>query len=101
VLQNLGKYEEAEEMNRRALQCREKVLGHEHPDTLNSIWSVAMDMKMNQEYDDALVYYQRACSGYKKVLGEDHPETVECMQQYSALMEEMKQLEVKLLNPTE
>ncbi len=88
-------------MHRRALQYREEVLGPEHPDTLHSVWSVAFFMKNNQKYDDALAYYQRACLGYKKVFGKGHPDTVECMQQYSALMEEMNQLEAEPLGPTE
>ena len=36
-----GKYKAAEEMNPRALDVREKVLGPEHPDTLVSICSLA------------------------------------------------------------
>src|SRR5947199_9944198 len=36
VLQAQGKYEAAEEMNRRALEGREKVLGRDHPSTVRS-----------------------------------------------------------------
>ncbi|KAF2786064.1 hypothetical protein K505DRAFT_368547 [Melanomma pulvis-pyrius CBS 109.77] len=38
VLQYRGKYEAAEEMNRQALEGREKALGKEHPDTLTSVY---------------------------------------------------------------
>jgi hypothetical protein len=41
VLHGQGKYEAAEEMNRRALEKREKVLGMEHPDTLTSVSNLA------------------------------------------------------------
>jgi hypothetical protein len=41
VLQDLGKYEAAEEMNRRALEGREKTLGKKHPDTLISVRNLA------------------------------------------------------------
>ena len=41
VLRSQGKYEAAEEMNRRALEGREKVLGVEHPDTLTSVYNFA------------------------------------------------------------
>jgi Tetratricopeptide repeat len=37
VLQYQGKYEQAEEMNRRALAGYEKVLGVDHPETLTSV----------------------------------------------------------------
>ncbi|KAI9778300.1 MAG: hypothetical protein M1816_004150 [Peltula sp. TS41687] len=36
------KYEAAEEMNRRALEGREKALGKEHPDTLTSVSNLAL-----------------------------------------------------------
>lgn len=36
MLDSQGKYEEAEVMHRQALEAREKVLGREHPLTLNS-----------------------------------------------------------------
>jgi len=36
VLEQQGKYEEAEQMQRQTLDPREKVLGEEHPDTLAS-----------------------------------------------------------------
>jgi hypothetical protein len=41
VFRYQGKYEEAEEMNRRALEGSEKVLGMEHPSTLISVSNLA------------------------------------------------------------
>jgi hypothetical protein len=41
VLRDQGKYEEAEQMNRRALGGREKALGKDHPDTLTSVSNLA------------------------------------------------------------
>ena len=41
VLRGQGKYEAAEEMNRRALDGHEKVLGRDHPDTLTSVSNLA------------------------------------------------------------
>ncbi|KAL8909866.1 MAG: hypothetical protein Q9171_004816 [Xanthocarpia ochracea] len=40
-----GSYNEAEQMNRRALDSREKVLGEEHPDTLTSVSDLASVLK--------------------------------------------------------
>ncbi len=37
----LGKYKEAEQMDRQTLELREKVLGREHPNTLNSMNNLA------------------------------------------------------------
>jgi Tfp pilus assembly protein PilF len=36
-LRNLGEYDKAESVYRRAIQVREKVLGPEHPETLLNI----------------------------------------------------------------
>jgi len=41
VLRDQGKYEAAEEMNRRALDVGERILGPEHPDTLTSVSRLA------------------------------------------------------------
>ncbi|KAH7109669.1 hypothetical protein B0J11DRAFT_420807, partial [Dendryphion nanum] len=41
VLQYQGKYEEAKEMNRRALEGTEKALGKEYPNTLTSAYCLA------------------------------------------------------------
>ena len=41
LLQYQGKYEAAEEMNRRALEGREKVLGKDYPDTLTGVYCLA------------------------------------------------------------
>ena len=41
VLRHQGKYDDAEEMNRRALKGYEKLLGPDHPDTLTSVDSLA------------------------------------------------------------
>jgi hypothetical protein len=43
----IGKYEAAEEMNRRALEGYEKVLGKEHPDTLTSLSDMASVFAMH------------------------------------------------------
>jgi hypothetical protein len=41
VIRNQGKYEKAEEMNRRALEENEKKLEVEYPSTFNSISNLA------------------------------------------------------------
>jgi hypothetical protein len=37
LLDRQGKYEEAEDMNQRTLELREKTLGKDHPNTLDSM----------------------------------------------------------------
>jgi len=45
VLESQGKYEQAEEMKRRALEGSEKALGKEHPDTLTSVSNLALVLR--------------------------------------------------------
>jgi tetratricopeptide (TPR) repeat protein len=90
VLQYQGKYEAAEEMNRRALEGSEKALGKEHPDTLTSVYCLAFLLHQRQQYEAASALYQRASSGYQYVLGPEHPTTVACYEHYSSLTQEMQ-----------
>jgi tetratricopeptide (TPR) repeat protein len=76
VLRFRGKYEAAEEMNRRALSGYEKVLGVEHPNTLTSVGSLALALRDQGKYEAAEGMYRRALTGYEKVLGVEHPHTL-------------------------
>jgi hypothetical protein len=53
MLPGQGKYEAAEEMNRRALAGYEKVLGVEHPSTLTSVSSLASVLQYYGKYHAA------------------------------------------------
>jgi len=48
-----GRYNEAEQINRRALKVREKVLGREHPDTLASVNNLALVLQSQGKYEEA------------------------------------------------
>jgi tetratricopeptide (TPR) repeat protein len=89
VLQNQGKYEAAEEMNRRALEGQEKVMGMEHPHTLISVYCLAYLLQAKGQYDDASVLYQRAIAGLQKTLGPHHPTTLACSEHYSSLLDKL------------
>jgi tetratricopeptide (TPR) repeat protein len=54
VLLRQGKYEEAEQLNRRALAGYEKVLGVDHPTTLTSLHNLAYVLH-NMKLDDRAV----------------------------------------------
>jgi tetratricopeptide (TPR) repeat protein len=71
-----GKYEEAEAMHRRALEAREKVLGHEHPDTLSSVDNLGLVLSRQGRYEEAEAMHRRALEGYEEVLGREHPHTL-------------------------
>jgi Tfp pilus assembly protein PilF len=57
VLSSQGKYEEAEAMERQALEAREKVLGRDHPDTLTSVSNLGLVLSHQGKYDEAESIY--------------------------------------------
>ena len=93
MLRYQGKYEAAEEMNRRALEGREKALGKEYPDTLTSVYRLAFLFHQQQQYEAASVLYQRASNGFEGVLGPKHPTIVACARHYSSLLQEVRQMQ--------
>jgi len=57
VLNSQGKYEEAEQMHRQALELKKDVLGSEHPSTLNSINNLALVLRSQGKYEEAEQMY--------------------------------------------
>ncbi|KAK4651792.1 P-loop containing nucleoside triphosphate hydrolase protein [Podospora pseudocomata] len=76
---NLGKYEEAEQMHRQALQLKEKVLGKEHPATLTSMNNLAVVLRSQGKYEEAEQIHRQALQLREKVLGKEHPDTLSSM----------------------
>ncbi len=87
VLQYQGKYEAAEEMNRRALEGREKVLGVEHPSTLTSVDNLASVLRYQGKYEAAEEMNRRALEGYEKVLGVEHPSTLTSVSNLASVLQ--------------
>ncbi len=72
----LGLVREALPLQEAALAGRRAALGNEHPDTLNSIDSLAHVLHERGQLDKALALYQEAFDGYTKSLGVDHEEAL-------------------------
>ncbi|KAL1995554.1 hypothetical protein VTN49DRAFT_1741 [Thermomyces lanuginosus] len=72
----LGQYREADLMHRRALEKREKVLGYNHPDTLDSIDNLGIALEKQGQYERAEAMHRRALEGREKVLGQNHSATL-------------------------
>ena len=92
MLQDQGKYDEAEKMYRRVIEGREKQLGTKHPDTLHSIHCFAIFLHQLKRYEMASEFYQGACDGFRSKLGPDHPTSVACVNNYSAMQTEKSRL---------
>ncbi len=86
-LQSRGQYKGAEPLLRRALEGFERVLGAEHPDTLNSVNNLAELLRSQGEYAEAEPLYRRALEGYERVLGAEHPSTLNSVNNLAALLE--------------
>ncbi|KAL9591473.1 MAG: hypothetical protein Q9179_007687 [Wetmoreana sp. 5 TL-2023] len=71
-----GRYNDAEQMDRRALNGREKVMGKEHPDTLTSVSNLALVLRDQGKYEEAEQMNRRALDGREKVVGKEHPDTL-------------------------
>jgi tetratricopeptide (TPR) repeat protein len=84
ILENIGsalseqkKYEAAEEIYRRAVEGREKVLGKEHTQTLDSVIDLGNAFYNQGKYKAAEEIYQRAAEGREKILGKEHTLTLD------------------------
>jgi hypothetical protein len=59
-------------MHRRALEAREKMLGREHPSTLNSVTHLGHVLSNQGKYEEAEAMHRRALEAQEKVLGREH-----------------------------
>lgn len=76
MFQHQGKYEGAEQMNRRALDGYEKVLGKTLPSMLTNVSNMALVFQHQPKYEEGEQMNRRALNGYEKVLGKEHPSTL-------------------------
>jgi len=93
VLRCQGKYEAAEEMNRRALQGREKALGVEHPHTLTSVNNLALVLRVRGKYEVAEEMNRRALQGREKALGVEHPHTLTSVNNLASVLRDQGKYE--------
>jgi eukaryotic-like serine/threonine-protein kinase len=71
-----GLYESALPLQEVALATRRRVLGDEHPETLQSINNMGFLLYSLGEFDRAEVLYHEAIEKRRRVLGEEHPDTI-------------------------
>ena len=81
LLQNQGKYAEAEPLFRRAIEISEKALGKEHPTVATDYNNLAVLLQDQGKYAEAEPLYRRAIEIDEKTLGKDHPDVALAIQQ--------------------
>jgi tetratricopeptide (TPR) repeat protein len=82
-----GEYAAAEEMHRRALEGKEKVLGKEHPNTLASMNNLAEVLRDQGKYEQAEKMNRRTLKRKEKVLGKEHPDTLASMNNLALVLD--------------
>ena len=76
VLQQMGRYEEAEPYYREALDGSRRVLGSDDQNTLATISNMGQLLVAMGKYEEAELYYREALDGSRRVLGSNHQNTL-------------------------
>ncbi|KAI7911535.1 kinesin light chain [Pyricularia oryzae] len=82
----LGQYEEAEQMHRKTLELREKVLGPENPSTFESMNNLALVLDNQGKYEEAEQMHRKTLALSEKVLGPENPSTFESMNNLASVL---------------
>jgi tetratricopeptide (TPR) repeat protein len=85
-----AQYEQAEPLYQRALAICEQRLGPDHPNTAQSLNNLAALYDSQGKYEQAEPLYQRALAICEQRLGPDHPNTMTVRENYSNLLQKMK-----------
>ena len=72
-----GHFDDANDLSHEALKGRQRKLGEEHPDTLESKNDLAVLYKKKGDYDKAEKLLLEAIEGRRLKLGDTHPHTLE------------------------
>ncbi|KAF2195997.1 hypothetical protein GQ43DRAFT_485285 [Delitschia confertaspora ATCC 74209] len=91
ALKEKGKYTEAEKMHQETLALKEKVLGKEHPGTLESLHLLAYLLQKQKRYVEASILYMRAYKSYEHTFGPQDSRTISCLNNYAAMQRDVEQ----------
>ena len=72
-LKRQGKYDEAEKMEHEVLAVQKRVLGAEHPGTLNTTHKLAVSLKLQGKHDEAEKMEREVLAMQKRVMGQLRP----------------------------
>ncbi len=75
----LGRADAAEPHARAALEQRRRLLGDDHPDTLQSVGEMGYVLQLQGRFAEAEPLYREALEGCLRVRGDDHPDTLTVM----------------------
>jgi Flp pilus assembly protein TadD len=69
VLERQGKYEEAEMMHQEELELSKRILGKEHPSTLESMNNLAVVLGRQGKYEKAEMMHREELELCQRILG--------------------------------
>jgi serine/threonine protein kinase/tetratricopeptide (TPR) repeat protein len=84
--QALGEYPEAQKHLERSRTLRQRLLGGDHPDTLQSLNSLGSLHLARGQYDAAEPIIQQTLEARRAQLGPDHPDTLDSMDNLGVLL---------------
>ncbi|KAH6652260.1 hypothetical protein BKA67DRAFT_573430 [Truncatella angustata] len=85
----VGKYDEAEQIHRQALELKKSVLGVKHPSTLDSMNNLALVLRRLGRYDEAEQMHRQTLEIRKSGLGLEHPSTLNSMNNLGLVLDNL------------
>ncbi len=85
--QALGEYTPAQRHLETALEARRRVLGDNHPETLESINNMGVLLEAQGKLAEAEPYYRGALEGRRRVLSDDHADTLQSISNLGAILQ--------------
>src|SRR5271165_1401565 len=82
-----GRFDQATELFREALEIDRRALGPEHPDSLSCLNNLALVLLDTERYREALDYFRVLLASQQKILGPDHPDTASTLKNLALVNE--------------
>jgi tetratricopeptide (TPR) repeat protein len=79
LLNDQGRWKEAEALKVQVMEIRKRVLGQEHPDTLTSMGNLASTYRNQGRWKEAEELDVQVMEIRRRVLGQEHPDTLTSM----------------------
>ncbi|KAB5569897.1 hypothetical protein GE09DRAFT_1217349 [Coniochaeta sp. 2T2.1] len=75
TLGDMGKLEQAAALEKEVLEKMQRILGHEHPDTISAMNNFAITLGDMGKLDEAAAMFQEVLEKRQRILGDEHPAT--------------------------
>jgi tetratricopeptide (TPR) repeat protein len=88
-----GQYRQAMTLQEEALASCRRVLGDDHPNTMNAMNNLALGLRALGDLDGARELFEQALASCRRVLGDDHPDTLNAMNNLALTRRELGDLD--------